>query len=64
MYFTPPEMCWDILCADQPVQLNPDFDNYNVDHVVDNLKNYVETQRVNLTFKKVIIINLASIFGN
>ncbi|KAE9552441.1 hypothetical protein FO519_004349 [Halicephalobus sp. NKZ332] len=62
MYFTPPEMCWDALCGDQPVQLNPNFDNYNVDHVVANLQDYVENQRLPYLATKHVLFTMGSDF--
>ncbi|KAE9549196.1 hypothetical protein FO519_007591 [Halicephalobus sp. NKZ332] len=45
-YNQPGGFCFDFHCNDSPVIINPNFDSYNADDVVNRLTNYVEKERL------------------
>uniref|UniRef100_A0AC35F586 Glycoside hydrolase family 38 N-terminal domain-containing protein n=1 Tax=Panagrolaimus sp. PS1159 TaxID=55785 RepID=A0AC35F586_9BILA len=44
-YGAPSGMCYDLRCHDKPIIIDPQFDNYDPQTLINNLKDYVENQR-------------------
>jgi lysosomal alpha-mannosidase len=45
-YGAPSGMCYDLRCHDKPIIIDPQFDNYDPQTLINNLKDYVENQRL------------------
>uniref|UniRef100_A0A7E4VA72 Alpha-mannosidase n=1 Tax=Panagrellus redivivus TaxID=6233 RepID=A0A7E4VA72_PANRE len=55
-YNQPGGMCWDARCNDDPVIVDPELENYNVDAVVDHLNSYLNNRLPTIPHNNVLFM--------